>query len=166
MFIIFAVADVIEQRHRRAVYLCVAASYLDVLVGGWFFLALICYLLIFRLESIHRLGRYIGYFLIWTSVQIVYLAHGMFMSSISASIDGVNTDWIYSNLRNPHHAGIFVSKEFFLETHAMGVGFCLVWVIVSGVLSRRKNQHIAAWRIAVQHGDSLHRIVLRCNGIL
>ena len=137
IFIFYGLYMMLKNKIYRAIIFISVATYFHALVGGWFLIYLIFYLLLekFTLREIIKAG--IFYFLI-TLPFIVFL-FPVYINSSNSVVNDINTNWIYVYYRNPHHLAPFKSKEFFFDHFLLGVIISSVWLTLCITFFKKVN---------------------------
>lgn len=151
--VFIALNDLLNDKPARAIAMTAIATYFHVLVGAWFVLVLFIYLLMCVRLPLASLLRYLLAYMAGVSVHMIHLANGIVWTQSGTIVEGINTDWVYSYFRNPHHAGIFLDAKFFMETHAFGVLLSLLWFGTS-------------WYLAVKTHNTILKRLSYLNGII
>jgi len=128
VMVFYSLHFLLSSRYAASVACAIAATYLHVLVGGWFFIVLYLYLLfkVRPLQGIVKLGLM---YLVAVIPFAVYLGWEILLQT-PAALGGVNLDWIYVYFRNPHHLAPFVSKEWFYYRYLPGICWAFGWLTV------------------------------------
>jgi hypothetical protein len=120
LFILTAINKIMDGKYMHAVLLVIGACWFHMLVGGWFFIALMLYFLWTKEESFWRVCIYSVLCIVCLSPLIYYLVNGIIVEYHPVK-NGISGNWIYSYVRVPHHTGIFKSIDFFHDHHLKGV---------------------------------------------
>jgi hypothetical protein len=120
LFILSAVNKIMDGKYTLAVLLVIGGCWFHILVGGWFFIALMLYFLWTKEVSFWIVCVYSAICIVLLAPLIYYLVDGIILNYHSTK-NGINGNWIYSYIRVPHHTGIFKSIDFFHDYHLKGV---------------------------------------------
>lgn len=120
LFILTAINKIMDSKYMHAVLLVIAACWFHMLVGGWFFIALMLYFLWTKEVSFWKVCIYASLCIVCLSPLIYYLVNGIIVAYHPVK-NNISGDWIYSYVRVPHHTGIFKSFDFFHDNHLKGV---------------------------------------------
>jgi len=137
IFIFLSVECILKKNWKNAVIWTVPAFYFHVLVGGWYFMALMIFFLFKRLP-LKICIKYGCTFLLLVSPFLIYLFKDILNGQASV-INGVNLDWVYTYFRNPHHTVTWhMGWPWFRKFRVEGLGM-LVLTIFIGILAFRKS---------------------------
>jgi hypothetical protein len=100
IFVMAGVYYLLNNKFLLAVLFSVLASYLHILVGGWFFVLTFIYSF-FSTKSFNLLFKELLLFIILIMPFGYYLGKEIVHSN--SVINGVNLDWVYVYFRNAHH---------------------------------------------------------------
>ncbi len=120
LFILSAVNKIMDGRYTLAVLLVIGGCWFHILVGGWFFIALMLYFLWTKEISFWLVFLYSAICIVCLSPLIYYLVDEIILNYQPLK-NGINGNWIYSYVRVPHHTGIFKSIDYFHDHHLKGV---------------------------------------------
>lgn len=142
IFVILALDALARDRLTRTAVLLACATYFHFLVGGWMVVAVGINLLITSENGWWKRFAlpYAGLVLPF----VVYLFGGYFSSPpLETEVD---LDWVYAYYRLPHHAGIFITNEFFIEKQLAGVIISLVVLLAAVLLGDRVRLEMQVFR--------------------
>ncbi|TRX66229.1 hypothetical protein [Carboxylicivirga sp. M1479] len=100
IFILFSLVSLFKKHYWYFIILSVAGSYFHVLVGIWYTLFALTYILIYERSVVLPVKLGISYSILLSPFIYFLSLHILGGSNI---IEGVNIDWVYSYYRNPHH---------------------------------------------------------------
>jgi hypothetical protein len=129
-FILLALSNILEKKYLITTICILLASWFHILVGLWFFLAYIIFILLDKEVTFKQVVINCLVYGILLSPFIYFLANEIILHSTKV-IHSVSADWIYTVFRNPHHTAIFSSLDYFYDNHAIGVLCCLIIAICS-----------------------------------
>lgn len=129
LFIFMAINKLLDEELRLTTLFAVLATYMHVLIGAWFIIALVLYLFWTRFET-RRVFILIGSMAIALLPLFVYLLLGL-RCEYSENPHNVNPSWIYSFFRNPHHLGITKDWLYFKDNHLLGALWTLAFFLIS-----------------------------------
>jgi len=129
IFIFYALYYLLRSNFKKSAIFAAIGTYFHLLVGGWFFLFLFIYSIV-RKATFKDLLSTVSFYIIIVLPFFIYLYNGFFTGNTHV-INGINTDRIYAYFRVPNHAGIFVSKDYFLDKHVEGVLMTLCIYLLS-----------------------------------
>jgi len=124
IFIFWALYKLFKNKNYHAIIFTALATYFHVLVGGWFLIYLIFFLLLEKqvLTKIIKSGLL---FLIITLPFIIFLVP-TYINDTETTINGINTNWIYAYYRNAHHLAPFESFHKFYHYFFPGILITIV----------------------------------------
>jgi len=121
IFVFFALYHLTRSEHRAVAVHLALATYFHVLIGGW--TILVIGLLQLSERHLRKAIEMAALYGIVVLPFALYLFSGYFGNEPPAS--GYNLDWIYCYYRLPNHIGIWVTTDYFLKGHALGVALTL-----------------------------------------
>ena len=124
IFVFYSMYALLKEKNKQSLILAVLATYFHFLAGGWTFFIIICYTL-FSGINLKKITVLAALYLLLTAPFIIYLAK-IYFTNNPAIINGINTNWVYSYERLPHHLAIFKSWDYFVWKHARGVIITLI----------------------------------------
>ena len=127
-FILCALNTFLGKKYLPATLFVVVASWFHILVGAWFFVAYILYLLVTKEVVFKYIVLYCFVYGMLLLPFALFLANEIILHS-TGLVHAVSADWIYSVFRNPHHTAIFSSLDYFYDNHAIGV----LWSMIIGI---------------------------------
>ena len=140
IFIFLSIINLLKTEWKKAVLWCVPAFYFHVLVGGWYFIALMIFLLLKKL-AFKQLFGYGLWFLLLTSPFLAYLFNDILISQ-EKIIAGVNLDWVYTYFRNPHHTVTFhMGWPWFRRHRAEGIAMLILAAILGAALYPKSKEN-------------------------
>ena len=137
LFILFSIDALLENRIGRTVLFTILATYIHVLIGGWFMLALVLYLAAFRKDWLGIL-KWSALYLAAIMPFALYLGREVLIG-VEREINGINLDWVYVYFRHPHHLGIFVDSDYFTRKHLPGILVAGAWFVLCLSTFRRHD---------------------------
>lgn len=111
IFVFFSLSALLEGKDKKSVLFSIFASYLHILVGGWFLITSVLYFL-FSKKQLKETIKLSGLYLIAMSPLIIFLGRKILVDTEKV-IDGVSLNWIYVYFRHSHHVGLFHDISFF-----------------------------------------------------
>lgn len=130
LFILTAINKIIDGKYDHSVLLVIGACWFHILVGGWFFIALMLYFLWTKEVSFWKVCIYSVICIVCLSPLVYYLVNGIIVEYHPIK-NGISGDWIYTYVRVPHHTGIFKSIDFFHDHHLKGVLWTAIAMLTS-----------------------------------
>ena len=130
LFILTSINKIIDGKYTYSVLLVIGACWFHILVGGWFFIALMLYFLWTKEVSFWKVCIYSAMCILCLSPLIYYLVNGIILEYHPIK-NGIAGNWIYSYVRVPHHTGIFKSVDFFHDHHLKGVLWTAIAMLTS-----------------------------------
>jgi hypothetical protein len=127
-FILLALGNMLEKKYLITTICILLASWFHILVGFWFFLAYMIFLLLDKEVTFKQIvlnGLVYGILLL---PFVYFLANEIILHSTKVA-HSISADWIYTIFRNPHHTAIFSSLDYFYDNHAIGVLWCFIIAI-------------------------------------
>ena len=141
IFVLYGISFLLKKKIYAFTFAGAIATYFHFLVGGWFFLLFMIFLLVQRIPWRKLVMAAILYIAVLTP-YIIYLAQ-LYIIGNRAVINGVNTNWIYVYDRLPFHLGIFKSWRYFMHIHMDGVTISLTLYVLCLLYFRKfKHPHI------------------------
>lgn len=125
IFIFYSLFYILKEKYIKSVIFTLFGTYLHVLVGGWFFVITILYLLIIK----HKLKDITMVLLIYISCVspfFIYLANEIIFN-YKVVINDINLNWVTVYFRLPHHVGLFKNRYYFFINHLPGILTSLSW---------------------------------------
>jgi hypothetical protein len=130
LFILTAINKIMDGKYTPSVFLVIGACWFHMLVGGWFFIALMLYFLWTKEVSFTKVCIYSVVCILCLSPLIYYLVNGIILDYHPVK-NGLSGNWIYSYIRVPHHTGIFKSMDYFHDHHLKGVLWTAIAMLTS-----------------------------------
>ena len=130
--IFLSLTELLKGNQKCATAYIIAATYLHVLVGGWFFIYFLFYL-IWNKNTFRELAQISLLYVLGILPLLLFLAPNIF--SGPSNINGMNLNWIYVFYRVPEQAPFVNGKLNLSETWELrkiitvGFYFILAWVI-------------------------------------
>ncbi len=138
LFVLWSLYFLLRRKHLPAVLFAAFATWWHFLAAGWYGLYLFIFMFLYRWKDDRRIVWYwIGYAVIQLPL-LIYLYTGL-MSGSPVVINGVNTNYVYTYIRNPHHIGIFRTWDYFYHYHIMKVVFTILGLFLAVRVFRRNT---------------------------
>ncbi|NOZ46700.1 MAG: hypothetical protein GXO79_07940 [Chlorobi bacterium] len=151
IFVFYAFYYLMKNRFTKSIIFSAIGAYFHILVGGWFFVLTMVYLL-FAKSNFKELLKYGFLFILILLPFSVYLYLGIFQGR-TTEINGVNLNWIYCYYRLPHHLGIFRDTDFFMNHSFYGVlisaFFLVVGVFIAPYVKNKKIKFLNTINIII-----------------
>lgn len=125
-----------ERKYLLAVIFSVMASYIHILVGGWFFLLVVIFTF-FSAKNITILVKQVLVFSLLIFPFAFYLFREVF--SDGSLIQGVNIDQVYVFFRNPHHTAPLSVYPHLLRTSLQIGATAVLFFLTLFVFAKRKG---------------------------
>ncbi len=119
VFIFWAVYMLLKNKLYQALIYVSLATYFHALVGGWFLLYILFYLLLEKHPILLIVKGGLFYFIL--TLPFIIFLFPTYVNDAETVIGGINTNWIYVYYRNPHHLAPFKSIDFFIQNFLAGV---------------------------------------------
>jgi hypothetical protein len=140
IFILYGLDYILREKYLKAVVMASISMYFHVLAGGWFLLYVFVFM-VFSKEKILDIFKKGILSLIIISPLVIYLYKSLIQNN-PVVIDGVNTNYIYTAIRNPNHTGILSNMHYFLSHHLDGVIITIIVLIISLVWLNKQKESL------------------------
>jgi hypothetical protein len=119
VFVFYALNEFIEGNLKKFLIFSTIATYLHILVGGWFF-AICLFTHLYENKNFTSTMKFFGKYLLLTLPLVLYLSSTV-VAGTKREVDGVTFNWIYVYYRHAHHIGFFDDMAFFKASIFGGV---------------------------------------------
>ena len=141
LFILWSLYYLLKEDLLRSVLFAALATYWHFLAAGWFGLNLFIFMIIYHRSAAKKMFWYwTGYILIQIPL-LIYLFAGL-MEDKQSVINSINTNYVYTFIRNPHHIGIFQSLDYFYHHHFYKVLLAIVALILAIRVFRHQSRRL------------------------
>jgi hypothetical protein len=141
VFVLWSLYEFLGKKYLTGVILAAFSVYFHVLVGGWYSIIIFGYLLL--KEGFFRCFKFGIIYIFLVSPVMIYLFTNYFVDNPSI-INGMNTNWIYTALRNSRHTYPFKSLDFFVTKFLGGTILTLISYMLCIFYFRRcKDENLA-----------------------
>ena len=117
LFILWSLYFLLKGNNLKAILLAAPATYWHFLAAGWYGLYLIIYMFLFQRKADRKILYYWAAYAVIQIPLVIYIFTGL-MEDRQTVINGINTNFVYTYIRNPQHIGIFKSLDYFWHYHA------------------------------------------------
>ncbi len=138
-FVFFALYYMLLDKHYTAIIFAVIATYFHVLVGGWF----IVYYGIYHLVSARSLKKslLLGLFCAAFIIPFFIYISSSVTENFSRPDTPVNTDWIFTYVKQPFHTALLASFSYFVKDHLQGtLAFAGFFMLCVFLFSRYRDE--------------------------
>lgn len=119
VFVFYALNGYLEGHLKKCLLFSIIATYLHVLVGGWFF-AICLFAHLYENKNVFSSLKFFSKYLMFTLPLVLYLASTI-VGGTKSEVGGVTFNWIYVYFRHAHHIGFFDDMTFFRASIFGGV---------------------------------------------
>lgn len=126
VFLLHGVTLFLERSYSKCVVLAALSTCFHILVGGWFSIIIFSSLFIFDHVSRTKLLKLGLLYAILVSPLLLYLIPTYFLKNAPHIINGINLNYVYVYIRNPHHLVLFSDLADFLKHDLDGVSLTLL----------------------------------------
>lgn len=134
VFVLWSIYHLLEKHYTRGVLFAALSIYFHILVGGWYAMVIFIYLL-FK-EGFFRTSKMGALYILVAAPFIAYLFTNYFMDN-PITVNGINTNWIYTAIRVPHHTYPFKSADYFVSHFLRGSLMAFISFMLSLFYFRR-----------------------------
>lgn len=123
---------------KNSTFFIIAATYLHVLVAGWFFIYFMAYL-IWNSTRLRELIKILCLYVAGILPMALYLAPKVL--SGQSEENGINLNWIYVYFRSSHHLAPFVDGKFAWDLYQVAIaGICFILAIIIHFKSKNSKE--------------------------
>ena len=116
-----ALTCIIRNRLLESTFLLGITTHIHFLIGGWFFLFSIIFMIIKKVSA----KKFFNYFIIYLIITIPLTAYILKNYFIIVDLENFknfpSADWIYASFRHPHHMAPFKNFSFFYGVWFSGI---------------------------------------------
>jgi len=138
IFILYAISSLFKKKYMQVTLFAIFASYFHILVGGWFMVFALSYILIYERSLLQPLK--LGVIFSIALSPFLYFLTSNIAGEGSGIINGVNIDWVYSFYRNPHHCVPLSRPDWMTVVLPSLIQIFISCILLVTVLRKKRGQ--------------------------
>jgi len=142
--VFFALGAIVRGQARLAVGVMALTTYFHFLVGGFWFVAILAFLLLSQRTRRVPIGLAAAYGVLVAPLVAVIVHDQLFAADMGSPRIGPTADYIYSIIRNPHHTAPFLGARSFITAWSNGVVATIALLLSVAFLALRTTDRRSA----------------------
>ncbi|MBN2519850.1 MAG: hypothetical protein JXB17_05040 [Bacteroidales bacterium] len=129
IFLLYSLYNLFEKKYFKTILFAAFSTWFHILVGGWYALIVFIYFFVYKVK-LKSIIHYGFEYCIMILPFIIYLYYNYIKNNGPSVINGININYIYVYLRNPHHLAIFKDWATFNKHFITGISLTIIMFFI------------------------------------